>query len=66
MLGLSDLARSITEGCAARASGELALHVLEIMEAILKAGETGDAQLIAGQIDPPAELREDEAKSLLA
>ena len=66
MLGLADLARARTEGRAPRASGELALHVLEIMEAILSAGETGTAQLIPGTIPQPAELREDEAKSLLA
>lgn len=66
MLGLADLARSITEGRAPRASGELALHVLEIMEAILRAGETGAAQTIAGRVMQPKELREDEAASLVA
>lgn len=66
MLGLSDLARGISEGRAPRASGALALHVLEVMEAILHAGETGVAQRISGQIVPPMELREDEASSLLA
>ena len=66
MLGLADLARAITEGRSPRASGDLALHVLEIMEAILRAGETGVAQTIAGGIPQPKELREDEAKSLLA
>lgn len=66
MLGLADLARAITEGRSPRASGDLALHVLEIMEAILRAGETGMAQTIAGAISQPAELREDEARSLLA
>lgn len=66
MLGLADLARALSEGRAPRASGDLALHVLEIMEAILRAGETGAAQLIPGMIPQPAELREDEAKSLLA
>ena len=36
MLGLADLARAIIEGRAPRASGDLALHVLEVMEAILR------------------------------
>ncbi|MGO7687622.1 Gfo/Idh/MocA family protein [Rhizobium ruizarguesonis] len=66
MLGLADLARAIIEGRAPRASGDLALHVLEVMEAILRAGETGVAQTIAGIVAQPKELREDEARSLLA
>jgi hypothetical protein len=36
------------------------------MEAILRAGEAGMAQVISGAIAQPEELREDEAKSLLA
>ncbi|MBP2491306.1 Gfo/Idh/MocA family protein [Rhizobium leguminosarum] len=66
MLGLADLARAIIEGRAPRASGDLALHVLEVMEAILRAGETGIAQTITGIVAQPKELREDEARSLLA
>ncbi|UWU31339.1 Gfo/Idh/MocA family oxidoreductase (plasmid) [Rhizobium sp. WSM1274] len=66
MLGLADLARAIIEGRAPRASGDLALHVLEVMEAILRAGETGVAQTISGIVAQPKELREDEARSLLA
>ncbi|NHT76834.1 Gfo/Idh/MocA family oxidoreductase [Rhizobiaceae bacterium CRRU44] len=66
MLGLADLARAIEEKRSPRASGDLALHVLEIMEGILQAGETGVAQAIEGGVDQPSELREDEARSLLA
>jgi len=66
MLGLADLARAIIEGRAPRASGDLALHVLEVMEAILRAGETDIAQTITGIVAQPKELREDEARSLLA
>ncbi|NNU69665.1 Gfo/Idh/MocA family oxidoreductase [Rhizobium sp. WYCCWR 11152] len=66
MLGLADLARAIIEGRAPRASGDLALHVLEVMEAILRAGETGVVQTIPGIVAHPKELREDEARSLLA
>ena len=66
MLGLADLARAVTEGRAPRASGDLALHVLEVMDAILRAGETGMAQVIPGTAAQPRELREDEAISLLA
>jgi predicted dehydrogenase len=66
MLGLADLARAVIEGRTPRASGELALHVLEVMEAILEAGETGMAQAISSGIPQPKELTEDEAESLLA
>ncbi|MGO7581898.1 Gfo/Idh/MocA family protein [Rhizobium ruizarguesonis] len=66
MLGLADLARAIIEGRAPRTSGDLALHVLEVMEAILRAGEIGVAQTIPGIVAQPKELREDEARSLLA
>ena len=66
MLGLADLARAIIEGRAPRASGDLALHVLEVMEAILRAGETGTAQVVRGTIAQPSEQSEHEARSLLA
>jgi hypothetical protein len=36
------------------------------MEAILRAGETGTAQLIPRTASRPKELREDEARSLMA
>ncbi len=64
MLGLADLARGLQEGRAARASGTLALHVLEVMEAVLRAGETGVAQDIPWTAAQPAVLEEDEARSL--
>lgn len=66
MLGLAELARAISVGRSPRASGELGLHVLEIMEAILRAGEIGTAQVLRHQFAQPAKLSEDEAKSLVA
>jgi predicted dehydrogenase len=67
MLGLADLARTVIDGHSPpRASGNLALHVLEIMEAILGAGESGTAQILTGTAAQPKELGEDEARSLLA
>ena len=64
MLGLADLSRAVSEGRTPRASGDLALHVLEVMEAILRAGETGTAQMVPGMVKQPAELGEEEARSL--
>jgi hypothetical protein len=65
MLGLADLARAIIEGRAPRASADLALHVLEVMEAILLAGETGTAQVVLSTIARPSDLSEQDARSLL-
>ncbi|TPK06861.1 Gfo/Idh/MocA family oxidoreductase [Mesorhizobium sp. B2-5-9] len=66
MLGVADLVRSLQTGATPRASGNLALHVLEIMEAILHSGETGSSVAIAGDVVQPALLGEDEARGLLA
>ncbi len=40
-LGLSDMAQAIQEGRPHRASGELALHVLDLMESVQEASEAG-------------------------
>jgi predicted dehydrogenase len=66
MLGVADLARAVLEGRQARASGALALHVLEIMESILLSGETGETIAIAGSGVRPLPLGEQEAASLMA
>lgn len=65
MLGLADLARSLIEGRAPRASGDLALHVLEVMEAILTAGETSETVMIEPVDCQPRALGEAEAEELL-
>jgi predicted dehydrogenase len=64
MLGVADLARSLGEERSPRASGDLALHVLEIMEAILEAGSSGRTVTIASAVEQPAALSEEEAASL--
>ena len=66
VLGVADLARSLETGPPPRASGELALHVLEIMEAILISGERKESAVVAGEIGQPAFLSESDADSLLA
>ncbi|WFU06019.1 Gfo/Idh/MocA family oxidoreductase (plasmid) [Rhizobium sp. CB3171] len=66
MLGVADLARALAENRPPRASGELALHVLEIMEAILASGESGQSVSISGDLARPPLLGEDEARSFLA
>ncbi len=66
MLGVADLARALKTGTSPRASGDLALHVLEIMEAILASGESRESVAVNGTVDQPPLLQEDEAASLLA
>lgn len=66
MLGLADMARALAEGRRPRASGELALHVLDVMQAILRAGETGGAVNVDPVDCQPSAFDEDEAEALLA
>jgi predicted dehydrogenase len=66
MLGLADLAAALRKGRKPRVSGDLALHVLEVMEALLTAGETGRPQDIAPTSCRPEALSEEEAERLLA
>ncbi|MFT4184597.1 MAG: Gfo/Idh/MocA family oxidoreductase [Rhizobium sp.] len=66
MLGVADLARALQENRRPRASGDLALHVLEVMEAILASGESGQSVGIGGGLTRPLLLGEEEARSFLA
>ncbi|MFP3464264.1 Gfo/Idh/MocA family protein [Leifsonia sp. SIMBA_070] len=52
--GLADLARAIETDRPDRASGELAFHVLEIMEAVLRAGSTHTVVELASTVERPA------------
>lgn len=55
-LGLADMVRAARSGRPHRASGELALHVLEVMERILVAAETRRHQDIQTRVERPAPL----------
>jgi predicted dehydrogenase len=66
MVGLADLAASLVEARRPRASGDVALHVLKVMEAILVAARTGVAQEVVGEVDRLAPLTEEQARRLLA
>ncbi|MER8482973.1 Gfo/Idh/MocA family oxidoreductase [Mesorhizobium sp. M1322] len=66
MLGVADLSHALMSGRRPRASGDLALHVLEIMEAILTSGESRESVAVNTRVDQPPLLGEDEAASLLA
>ena len=66
MLGVADLARALETGTAPRASGTLALHVLEIMGSILASGERKGSVTLAGMASQPALLGKFEARSLIS
>jgi predicted dehydrogenase len=64
MLGVADLAQAISSGAEPRASGELALHVLEVLEAILESGRSGQAMAVAASMDRVPPLSEEDAAAL--
>jgi predicted dehydrogenase len=51
--GVSDLASALTSGTAHRANGEIAYHVLDVMETILTAADSGNAVDVASSCDRP-------------
>jgi predicted dehydrogenase len=52
-VGVADLAGAIADGTAHRASGELALHVLDVMESLLRAAESGRSEDVASSCARP-------------
>src|ERR1700722_11719798 len=56
ILGLADMAQAIRSGRPHRASGELAFHVLEVMEAFQTSSDTGKAVAISTRAERPAPL----------
>jgi predicted dehydrogenase len=55
--GVADLAHAITHGTAPRASGELAYHVLDVMESLLVAARTGKEVVVASNCARPEPVR---------
>jgi len=64
--GLADMAIAIGEGRPHRCSMELALHVVEVMTGLLKAGETGAFVPMTTTCNRPEALAPDAAAALLA
>lgn len=56
-LGLADMAEAIVDGRPHRASGELALHVLEAMEAVGSSSDSGARIAMTTRAERPAPLR---------
>jgi predicted dehydrogenase len=65
-LGLADMARAIAEGRVHRANGDVALHVLAVMDGVLEAATENRRVAITQQCERPPLLEEAEARSLLA
>lgn len=65
-LGLADMAQAIRSNRAHRASGALALHALEVMEAVENAARTGTHIDITTQPERPAPLGESIVNAKLA
>jgi predicted dehydrogenase len=55
-IGLADMVRAERSGRPHRASGDLALHVLELMEKTIAASDTGRHQQVESSCDRPAPL----------
>ena len=55
-IGLADMAHGVAENRPHRCNGDLALHVLEVMEAFQRSAETGQAIEIATPVERPAPL----------
>lgn len=65
-LGIAELASSVLHGTPQRASGALAAHALEAMQAMLTAGQTGETLHLTSRLDRPAPLTAAEAAALWA
>jgi predicted dehydrogenase len=64
--GLADMAAGIAGGRAHRCSMELALHAVDVMTGVLKAGETGAWIEMTTTCERPAPLGPKDARALLA
>ena len=65
MAGLADMAAALKDGRPHRCSLELALHVVDVMTAVLDAGERGEMVDVSSTCQRPAPLDADAARALL-
>lgn len=63
--GLADMMQAVENGRAARCGLDVALHAVDVMTSILKAGETGEVVTLTTTCERPAPLGPDEARALL-
>jgi predicted dehydrogenase len=55
-IGMADLAQALADGEQHRASGDLALHVLDVMETLLRAAQEGRTLSIGTRVERPAPI----------
>ncbi len=63
--GLADMMQAIEQGRPARCGLDVALHAVDVMTSILKAGESGEVVTLSTTCERPAALGPDEARALL-
>ncbi len=63
--GLADMMDSIETGKKARCDLDVALHAVDVMTSILRAGETGQVITLQTTCERPAALGIEEARALL-
>ena len=66
VIGLADMALALRNGRAHRASGALALHVLEVMEALGASSDSGRAIEITTRPERPAPLADSLSNGILS
>ena len=64
-VGLSEMLYSIQQKKKHRCSGELSLHVLDIIQSTMKAATTGIPQKITTKCEKPKKFSEEEVKRIL-
>jgi predicted dehydrogenase len=63
--GLADMMQAIEQGRPARCGLDVALHAVDVMTSLLKAGENGEVVTLTTTCERPAALGPDEARALL-
>ncbi|MDB5474173.1 MAG: Gfo/Idh/MocA family oxidoreductase [Devosia sp.] len=63
--GLADMMASINAGYRARCGLDVALHAVDVMTSLLKAGETGQVITLSTTCERPLALRPEDAQALL-
>ena len=63
--GLADMMQAIEQGRPARCGLDVALHAVDIMTSLLKAGESGQVLTLSTTCERPAALGPDDARALL-
>jgi predicted dehydrogenase len=63
--GLADMMQALEQGRPARCGLDVALHAVDVMTSLLKAGESGQVLTLSTTCERPAALGPDEAQALL-